>query len=181
MLTQPATAIARTARFPVSVGQFMRWPAPLVRPETSVREAVDRLSEHAADHAVAVSHGRVCGLVCELDLVDLDDGDPLWWAMTPPAGIVVPSTAVDDAAALLLSNGSCAAVVDTGDDYGVLTRDDIAAAGFDWLLLCALCGTAHRVSSGADGEPAFCCECAVLLVLRDNLLFAKREEVTIER
>jgi CBS domain-containing protein len=166
-MLQVATPLVRSPELVGAVGQFMRWPAPVLAPKNTVADAADFLAEHSASHGVVIAGGEVCGLVCALDLLELEDNDHLLWAMTPPAAVVFPSTPLSEAEALLRSCASCALVVDAGDAYGILSRDDLANSGLDRMLVCALCGSAHRVSAGEPGEPAYCWECRDLLVRRD--------------
>jgi hypothetical protein len=164
MLSPHRPLIARTPHFAAAVGQFMRWPAPQLPPETTAREAVEALSEFGANHAVVASGRDVCGLVCGLDLIELGADDALWWAMTPPAAVVVPSTSVETAAALLGATNSCAVIINAGDSFGVLARDDLAEFGLDQQIVCAICGTAHRVVAKRADDPMLCVECASMLV-----------------
>ena len=157
-MSQHSAAHARPSDVPpLVVGQLMRWPAPILSPQSTVAEAAAALADHMTDHAVVAVDGGVCGLLCALDLAELDSDEVVMWRMTNPAAIIPASMAAHEAAALLAASESCAAVVDTGEGFGVLGRDAIADAGLLPVAVCERCGSAHR---GRLGDPTLCGPCA---------------------
>jgi CBS domain-containing protein len=97
ILVEPEGLIARRkdlrrAAFTTAVGSLPRKPVPMLAPETSVADAVDRIADSGAGAALIVCSGTLLGLLSEADVLARLGADgatadlghtSVWQAMSP--------------------------------------------------------------------------------------------------
>lgn len=152
---------------PAVAGQFMTWPATVLAPDDAVGRTLATLAERGTSHALIKAGGRICGVVCQLDLLDAPSAEAILWKMTIPAAIVSAATPITEALELLAGSDACGLAVDAGGGYGFMSREDALAAGAVGLPACSACGDVHRVVAGGDPDLGFCMECSELMVRRE--------------
>lgn len=174
-----ATALSTWGRGPFSVavaGQLMTWPAPIVAPDEEVGRALATLLERGASHALVKAGGRICGVVCRVDLLDASAGEPIAWKMSAPAAIVTSATRLGEVAELIAHGDGCGAAVDAGGSWGFVSREDALQAHGLEVPRCGACGESHRVRLHDSADIGFCLECTETVVRRGlDELFADLE------
>lgn len=155
------------------VGQLMSWPVPIVAPDAEAGATLATLLDRGARHALVKSGGRICGVVCRIDLLEASAGEPIVWTMSAPAAIVSSATLVSEAAELIAAGGGCGAAVDAGGSWGFLSGEHARRACRLEVPRCAACGEAHRVKLHESSDTRFCLECAETMIRRElDELFA---------
>src|SRR5690606_4859368 len=82
---------------------FMSWPALVVSPDDDVASTVAALARRGVEHALVKSAGRLCGVVCLIDLADAPSWQPVRWKMSIPAAVVSSATPAAEVFELLLA------------------------------------------------------------------------------
>jgi predicted transcriptional regulator len=138
---------------------FMTWPALVVSPDDEVGSTVAALARRGVEHALVKSAGRLCGVVCLVDLIDAPSWQPIRWKMSIPAAVVSSATPLPEVFELLLATEGCGLPVDAGGVWGFITRDDAIRAGASWMPRCNACNEVHRVSIDSESDLGFCADC----------------------
>lgn len=141
------------------------WPV-VVGLDDSAEEARSLADAWGVHHLMVTSDSALVGVVCQCDLADAADDDPVSKHMQSPFVFVSPQASIDAAAETMIGCGvGCLPVLDElGRLAGVVTRRDLREAGalpgspgFD---ACASCGETHNLRVPArGGAVVFCADC----------------------
>lgn len=143
---------------PTPVSVLMSAPVVTIAPNASAADVLALADAHGVHHFPIVERGRLVGIVCTCNLVDVrPDAAALQvgWRHV----VTLPREAsVDDAARLMLMHGVGSVVVtDESGACGIVTRDDLIRAypGLDSLVFracCSACGAHTHLRPGSDGQ-----------------------------
>jgi CBS domain-containing protein len=150
----------------VTVGLVMSRPAVTVGSDVSAVEALRIANESGMHHLLVVIGSELLGSVCRCELNWSFPGADTVSVMSRRALAIAESKTVEEAAQVLSSQGlGCLAVVnERGELSGVLTRDNLRAAGVlrgePGVDCCAACGDSdHLAPADCPGVPVFCWNC----------------------
>ena len=144
------------------VSHLMSTPVVSLDPSTDVRELL-RLSESLGIHHFPLIDGTgLFGLVCTCDVQGARPEQAVSQFARRPVATVRPDAKAHEAAARMMRQGTGSVVV-TDDEgvWGILTRDDLAAAVPELMkdIHCLSCGARAPLRPG-PGHTLICPSCA---------------------
>ena len=146
----------------IIVSEIMSSPPVVVAPESRVVDVIALAEGLGVHHFPIVEGGALVGFVCTCDLADAAPSARVSAFSRPHVVTVSEATELPDAARALAENAVGSAVVVHHEAVtGIVTRNDISAAGFGAWVAEARCNACHASSHlrpGPDGE-YLCVDC----------------------
>ncbi|MGC4089015.1 MAG: CBS domain-containing protein [Polyangiaceae bacterium] len=142
------------------VDQVMSTPVKTLPADMSTLEALQLAERSGLHHLPLLDRGKVVGLVCTCDLLELDMKAPIRSAVRRRVATIAARSNVEQAARAMSEQAiGSLLVTDQGALVGIVTREDLIEAGVDAERVphfrCRCCGSVSHLR--CDGERGTLC------------------------